>query len=104
MKTKISKVRSPNAAKVKKYFLLSICGALCVLTILTMVDSISSSAEMAELEKEEEMIVNQKKELNENLVKLNSTTELETKSSELGFSSVTNIVYITKDSSVAQLQ
>lgn len=88
----------------KRYILFGVAIILAIATIASTINSVTGGAEMANLNKKELELQAQKREIEENLVKINSTTELISKSVELGFSEVSNVIYLTKINSVAQAQ
>jgi hypothetical protein len=58
---------------------------------------------MASLQSKETMLNAQQQELQENLVQNLSVNSLQEKSSELGFTKVTNLVYVSEGVTVARL-
>jgi hypothetical protein len=84
-----------NLKGFKNQFLIGVCGLLIVATVLTAVDAVTSGIEISSLEKKEQALSDEKKVLQESLVKTLSTKALEEESQSLGFTRPVNIVYIT---------
>ena len=86
-------------------------GIFCWLTLAVFVISVvvftietaTSGARLAKLEKEERQLSAENAELSARLVEYSSLTVLEGKSGELGFSTPQKIIYIGREESVAKL-
>ena len=88
---------------IRKYVLIGVCVVLAVSSVFMTVETATSGVEVSNLQKEEAMLSNQKRLLEDNLVKTMSITKLETESGELGFVKPGNLVYVTPAESVAKL-
>jgi len=86
---------------VKNYVLTIVCGILVVLSVLMTVDTASSGAEIASLQKKETQLSDQKRVLEESLVKGISMSELQQKSVELGFVKPQNLVYVSNTENIS---
>lgn len=89
--------------KNKNYILLGICGLLAVFSVIITIGSATSGAQIASLQKKEGELSDQKRDLEGTLVKTLSVTELEAKSSVLGFVKPVNLVYLSEAAPVAKL-
>lgn len=90
--------------KVKKFYILgAICAILVVVSIFLTIEMSSSGVEISDLEKNEAALSDQKRTLEESLVKNLSTSELTEKSLEMGFIKPANLVYVTEVPPVANL-
>lgn len=78
-------------------------GVLAVSSIILTIETATSGMEMAKLEKTEKELLREQKDLEESLVKSMSLGELQEKSTELGFTKASELVYITPGDSVAKL-
>ncbi len=87
----------------KNLILLTILGVLIAGSVLLTIQTATGGAEAAKLEKEEATLTDQKRELEDGLVKTLSARELQEKSGELGFIKSENLVYISGSSAVAKL-
>ena len=75
---------------------------MALFTYLT-IETATSGATLAKLEKDESTLVQQNKELEEQIVKSSSLNGLEKRSTELGFAKPAKILYINTTSEVAKL-
>jgi hypothetical protein len=87
----------------KNYILITICGILIASSVFLTVETATSGAEVARLDKTTVEMSNQKRILEENLIKGISMTQLQEKSLELGFVKPSNLIYISSISPVAKL-
>lgn len=88
---------------VKHQVLLVVCGILAICTIVLTVNTATSGVEMSKLETKEQSLMDQRRALQENLVKSISSRELEEKSTSLGFVKPSNVFYISDLLPVASL-
>ena len=88
---------------IKKYILISFLGTLTVSSVLMTVVTATSGAEVSNLQKEEVRLSDQKRYLEDTLVKTLSTNELQEKSTELGYAKPVNLVYVAPPEAVAKL-
>jgi hypothetical protein len=89
--------------RLKKYILIGFLGTLTVSSVFMTVVTATSGAEVSTLQKEEIRLSNQKRYLEETLVKTLSTSELQEKSGDLGFIKPINLVYMALPEAVAKL-
>jgi hypothetical protein len=87
----------------KKYILVGVCGILAISSVFMTIETATSSAEVASLQKEEATLADQKMGLEDNLVKSLSMGELQTQSTEMGFVKPATLVYVAPAQAVAQL-
>jgi hypothetical protein len=92
-----------NIKNIKVYILGGFCGILAILSIFMTIETATSGAEIANLQKEEIKLINQQQEIKENLVEKLSTNFLQEKSTEMGFTKVGNLVYVSGGVPVARL-
>ncbi len=101
--------RQNNNLKVKKvgnfksYLLLGICAILAISSIFMTIETATVGIEMSKIEKTETELANQKRNLEEALVKSLSLSDLQEKGAELGFVKAESLVYVTGVASVAKL-
>ena len=88
---------------IKKYILIGFLGALAVSSVFMTVVTATSGAEVASLQKEESRLADQKRLLENTLVKTLSMNGLQEKSSGLGYEKPSNLVYVTLPEAVAKL-
>lgn len=89
--------------KIKKYILIGFFGALAISSVLMTVVSATSGVEVANLRKEEANLSDQKRYLENILVKTLSMNELQEKSGSLGYGRPVNLVYVALPEAVAKL-
>lgn len=90
--------------KNKKFYILGIiCGVLAVVSIFLTIEVAASGVEISNLEKTETALGDQKRSLEESLVKNLSTSLLTEKSLEMGFVKPANLVYVSEVPPVANL-
>lgn len=87
----------------KNYILLGICGFLAVLSVVVTIGSATSGAQISNFQKKESVLSDQKRELEGELVKTLSVSQLQVKSSEMGFSKPAELVYLSEAAPVAKL-
>lgn len=87
----------------KNYILITICGVLAAISVFLTIETATSGAEVANLDKSVATLANQKRILEENLVKSVSLSQLSEKSAELGFVKPENLVYVSDVAPVANL-
>lgn len=92
-----------NMLKNKNYILLGICGFLAIVSILITVQVATSGVEMKKLQTAEENLITERKSLEEEFVKNSSITNLQDKSTEYGFMTPDNLVYVVGAAKVAKL-
>jgi hypothetical protein len=76
--------------------------AIAGVVILT-VETVTSGAELAALEKNERTLLDEKRVLEERMAKNSSLNEFEKKAEELGFAKTSKILYISGKEEVAKL-
>lgn len=87
----------------KNYILIAVCGLLVVTSVFVTIETATSGAEVANLDKTTVELTNQKRILEESLIKGISMSQLEEKSAELGFVKPENLVYVSTVAPVANL-
>jgi hypothetical protein len=85
------------------YVLAGFCGILAVLSIFMTIESAASGAEVSDLQKQEALLLNQRQDLQQTLVESLSVGSLQEKSTELGFTKINNLVYVSEGIPVARL-
>lgn len=88
---------------IKKVILLTILGVLAVSSILMTIESATGGVEVSNLQKQEMVLSDQKRQLEDDLVKSLSISQLEDKSATLGFVKPTSLVYVAPSEAVAKL-
>ncbi len=87
----------------KNYVLITVCGILVATSVFLTIETATSGAEVANLDKTTAELTNQKRVLEESLVKGISMSQLQEKSVELGFVKPENLVYVSGVAPVANL-
>jgi hypothetical protein len=87
----------------KKYILIGFLGVLVISSVFMTVASATSGAEVSSLQKEEAQLSDQKRYLEDTLVKTLSTNQLQEKSNGLGYGKPVNLVYVAPPEAVAKL-
>ena len=87
----------------KNYILLTVCGVLAVSSIFMTIESATSGLAVAKFEEKEIELLDEKRNLEEVLVKTLSVTELQEKSGEMGFAKPADLVYVAQTPPVAKL-
>ena len=87
----------------KKYILISLVGVLAASSVLMTVVTATSGAEVSALQKQEAVLSDQKRLLENTLVKTLSMNDLQEKSVGLGYEKPVNLVYIAPPEAVAKL-
>jgi cell division protein FtsL len=90
-----------NLKSLRVYILSGICGVLAVLSIFMTIETATSGAEIADLQKKEAQLTSQQQDIEENLVENLSVNSLREKSTEMGFTKVGNLVYVANAENVA---
>jgi len=88
---------------IKKYILIGLFGVLAISSVIMTVVSATSGAEISKLQKEEAKLTDEKRYLENMLVKTLSMSQLQEKSGSLGFGKPVNLVYVTQPEAVAKL-
>ena len=79
----------------KSYILIALFLVLSVSSVFMTIETATSGMEVAKLQKQEAVLLAQKRDLQESLVKTLSVSELSEKSSDLGFVKPENLVYVS---------
>ena len=103
MKNIIKNTNKVSLKSVKNYILVTVCGILAVTSVFLTIETTTSGAEIAKLDKTAIELTNQKRNLEESLVKGVSMSQLVEKSAELGFVKPENMVYVSSVAPVANL-
>ena len=88
---------------IKKYILIGLFGVLAISSVIMTVVSATSGAEISKLQKEETNLTDDKRYLENMLVKTLSMSQLQEKSGSLGFIKPINLIYVTQPEAVAKL-
>lgn len=104
MSNKIQKsnYKIKSVKSIKNYVLIGICAVLAISSILITIETATVGTEMAKIEKAQTLLSNQKRGLEEILVKTLSITELQQKGADLGFVKADNLVYVTSDENLGK--
>jgi hypothetical protein len=102
-KIKITNKKEFGLKNVRLYILSGICGVLAVVSIFMTIDSAASGTEMANLENKETSLMTEQQQLQQDLVQNLSVSSLQEKSAELGFTKISNLVYVSEGVPVARL-
>lgn len=101
---KRNKIKKTEKKSFTKYILLTVVGVLAVSSIAMTVETASSGVEMAAIREEEGRLVSEKRNLENSLVRSLSMTDLEVKSTELGYAKPADTFYVSgPKENVAQL-
>jgi hypothetical protein len=92
-----------NIKNLKVYILSGICGVLAVLSIFMTIETSTSGAEIADLQKKEALLTNQQQDIEASLVENLSVNSLQEKSNGMGFAKVSNLVYVSGSIPMARL-
>lgn len=87
----------------KNYILITVCGLLAVVSVFLTIETSTSGAEVASLDKAAAELSDQNRILEESLVKGISMSQLEEKSTELGYVKPETMIYISNIAPVANL-
>ena len=87
----------------KKYILIGFCGLLAASSIFMTVVSATSGAEVSDLQKKEAELADDKRNLENTLIKTLSISQLQAKGGELGYTKPASLVYIAPTETVAKL-
>lgn len=90
-----NKYKSRSVKSIRNYILIVICGILAVSSIFMTIETATVGSELAKIEKTQNLLSNQKRDLDETLVKTLSITELQQKGADLGFVKADNLVYVS---------
>lgn len=92
-----------NKKSLRVYILGGVCGVLTVISIFLTIESATSGAEVADLQKKEALLINHQQDLQEALVQNLSVNSLQEKSSGMGFTKISNLIYVADGIPVARL-
>lgn len=85
----------------KKKLLITISILFAISSVLTTIESVTSGAEVASLRTKEASLSAEKRDLQGNLVKTVSVSDLEEKGLSLGFSKPSDLIYLGESTNVA---
>ena len=88
---------------IKKYILIGVCAVLAVSSIFMTVETATSGVEVSSLRNKEVILANQKRDLEDSLIKNMSVTGLQQKSGEMGYVKPSVLVYVAPSQQVAKL-
>lgn len=92
-----------NIKNSRNYILLGVCGVLAIGSVILTIEVATSGAQIANLQSKELVLSDQKRQLEQELVKTISLGQLQEKSNELGFSKPTDTVYLSQVAPVANI-
>jgi hypothetical protein len=87
----------------KKYVLIGFCGLLAVSSVFMTVVSATSGPEVSVLQKQEAQLSDDKRNLENTLIKTLSISQLQVKGGELGYIKPASLVYVAPTEAVAKL-
>lgn len=87
----------------KNHILLGICGLLAIANVIMTIDSSATGIEVSDLRSRENALAEQKRSLQDELVRSLSVSELQEKGGELGFTKPGDVVYLSAGAPVAKL-
>lgn len=90
-----------ETGKIKKVVPCFICAILAICSIFMTIESSTSGSLVAKLQKKESELFTEQQDLQQMLVKTLSVNTLQEQSVELGFTKVTNLVYVNDSVGVA---
>lgn len=93
-----------KTGKLQNYVLIAVCAILAISSIFMTIESATIGMEMSKIEKTQSQLANQKRDLEETLVRTLSLAELQQKGAEMGFVKADNLVYVSSDSYVANAE
>jgi hypothetical protein len=91
---KTGNLKTKSFKTLRNYILIGICAVLAISSILITIETATVGLEMAKIEKTQNLLSNQKRDLQETLVRTLSITELQQKGIELGFLKAMDLVYV----------
>lgn len=86
----------------KGYSLWILVGILLVASVILTIDTATSGAEIAKLEKTQASLIQENSSITDSLVKSSSLNSADGKAKELGFTQPERIVYISQKEAVAE--
>lgn len=96
-------VKTNIIEKYKNFILMGICGILAISSVITTIGVSVSGSQISDLQKKEAQLVSEKRVLEAQLVKTSSLSQLQTKSTDLGFVKPAEMVYLPQSLPVAKL-
>ncbi len=87
----------------KNYVLMIIAGVLTIANVVITIGGVGSGMLISDLQKKESLLAEQKRELQDQLVKSLSLSDLQEKSESLGFVKPVTAIYLPQTASVARL-
>lgn len=91
---KINNLKTKSFKTFRNYILIGVCAVLAISSIFITIETATVGAEMAKIEKTQNLLSSQKRDLEETLVRTLSITELQQKGTELGFLKAVDLVYV----------
>ncbi|HET7098928.1 MAG TPA: hypothetical protein VFI61_01685 [Patescibacteria group bacterium] len=79
----------------RNYILFGICGILAISSVFMTIETATSGMEMSKIEKDEVLLLDKKKGLEDTIVRTLSLSDLEQKGLELGFTKAIDLVYVS---------
>jgi len=90
-----NKFKKVEKRSITKYILMAVAGILALSSVIMTVENASSGVEVASLREKQSQLSLEKRNLENTLVKSLSMSDLETKSTELGYIVPTSTVYVS---------
>jgi len=87
----------------RKYILIVVCGVLATSSTFMTVETATSGVEVSNLQKEETQLSDEKRYLQDLLVKTMSLSQLQERSSGLGYVKPVTLIYVAPPEAVAKL-
>lgn len=87
----------------RNYILLGICGLLAIVNVIMTINSSATGVQISDLQKKESVLSDEKRTLQDELVKTLSVGQLQEKSLELGFAKPADVIYLSQSAPVAKL-
>lgn len=105
MKKKIKFIKTDGKVvkNYRNYVLLGICAVLAVANVILTIDASTTGVAVSDLQSKEASLTEQKRNLQDELVRSLSMGELHEKSDELGFIKPANPIYLSQTETVAKL-
>jgi cell division protein FtsL len=93
--------KNNNMKVLKTYIFIAILVLFAGTSVFLTIETVATGSEVSSLSEKGEELSAKQRELKESLVRGVSTTSLEEKSKDLGFTQASNVIYITNNESVA---
>jgi len=87
----------------RKYILIVVCGVLATSSVFMTVETTVSGVEVSNLQRQETQLSDEKRYLEDTLVKTMSLSQLQERSSGLGYVKPVTLIYVAPPEAVAKL-